>query len=98
MRTTIETAVYYLGDEPFARISTNEQRWKNWIRKMAAKKPDEVRIQSESDGCIVAQLPKNYLRLSPPASRSMSEEQKQKAAERLAAFRAKKGVRFYVEE
>lgn len=84
-----ETVVYYTSDDAFARISTNEIKWKNWANKMAAEHPQEVHIQSESESYLVAQFPKRYLKLSPP--RQMSEEQRQKAAERLSAYRPNKG-------
>ena len=84
-----ETIVYYTIEDTFARISTNEIKWRNWAHKMTEEHPQEVRIQSESGNYIVVQFPKRYLKLSPP--RQMSEEQRQKAAERLSACRQNKG-------
>ena len=68
-----ETAVYYMSDDAFARISTNEIKWKNWAHKMAEEHPQEVRIQSESESYLVSQFPKRYLKLSPPHHRRKTQ-------------------------
>lgn len=58
----------------------------NSLKRYAETHDDEVRIIDENeDGSIVAHVPVKWVKVRPP--RKVSEEQKAKAAERLANFR-----------
>lgn len=61
------------------------------IKKLAEKYPEEVTITHENaDGSLVAHIPVEYIKVSKPASREMSDEQKEAAAVRLAEAREKR--------
>ena len=80
----METSLSYT-DRNTAYFSSDETRWINAIRKMAAEKPDEVEIikeAAENDGCIYAKLPVSYFKLAPKRERNLTEEQRAASRER----------------
>ncbi len=87
-----ETAYNQIAESKTAELSTNEHKWINKLLKLAAQHPDQVRIIEHPDnnyGVLLAELPKSWFKISPPRSRTMSEEQKAAAAERLRNARQK---------
>lgn len=80
----METCFNYCGDKGF--FSSDERKFVNKVRKLKEQYPDKVRIIAEpedNDGCIYAELPREWLRIAPPVKRVLTDEQKQKCAERL---------------
>jgi len=62
------------------------------LRKLCAEYPDDVTIV-ECDGYINATVPRGWVKIQPKRKCTLTEEQKQANAERLAAYRrAKKGA------
>lgn len=62
----------------------------NRILDYAEKYPEEVKITHKNpDGGIVARIPKRYLRISRPADRFVTDEQKEAAIKRLQIAREK---------
>lgn len=60
----------------------------NRVIEYAKDYPNEVKIvYQNSDGSIVARVPRRYLKISRPAEREMTEEQRQAASERLRLAR-----------
>lgn len=87
----METACEYLDDKVMW-VSSDQQKIINRIRKLAEAYPDDVTIKRHpetNDGCIYATMPAEWLKLSPPLKREMSDEQKAELAERLKKARAK---------
>lgn len=85
----IETAVNY-DERKIAFFSSDEKKWINRIRKLAEQHPDEcqITVQPENNGgCINAKFPAKWLKVSVPRSVSMTEEQRQAAAERMRRMR-----------
>ena len=81
----METALSYLDDKVM-HISTDEQKWKNRLIKMAAQHPDEMTITrrpEENDGCLCCKCPSSWLKISPPVRRSFTEDQLDAMKERL---------------
>lgn len=82
------SCTYFTGGE--LHFSSDERRWINHIHKLKESYPDQVRIiaePSENDGCIYCALPSTWLKLKPPVKRTMSEEQKAAARERMMKAR-----------
>lgn len=83
-------------------VSSDQQKIINRVRKLAAEHPDEVTVKAQpeqNDGCIYATMPAEWLRLSPPIKREMTEEQRQAASERMKAMVQKqKEQRFIAEQ
>lgn len=87
----METCCEYLDDKVMW-VSSDQQKIINRVRKLAEAYPDEVTIKRQpetNDGCIYATMPAEWLKLSPPLKREMSDEQKAELAERLKKARAK---------
>ena len=87
----METCFNWCGhDDDLAWISSDEQKWKTRLMKLAVKHPEKVTIRKrpeENDGCIYLTLPRDWIRVKPP--RELSEEQKAAVAERLMKAREK---------
>lgn len=93
----METALNYLDDKVMF-ISTDEQKMKSRLMKLAAEHPQEcvITVRPENnDGCMNAKLPAGWLRIYPPQKREYTEEQKEALRERaqkmLAARKQNEG-------
>jgi len=65
-------------DKERAWFSSDEPRWINRIRKLAARFPDQVTIlrqPEDNDGCIVARLPQRSLQNVVISPRKYSDEE-----------------------
>lgn len=85
----METACEYLDDK-IMRVSTDERRWINKLLKIAKEHPNEVEIiclPEDNGGCLYLKCPASYLKISPPLRRSMTEEQRIAASERMKLMR-----------
>lgn len=88
----IETNFGYCESDK-AFFTSNERKWINRMRMLAAKHPEECKIieQPESnDGYIYCKLPTSWLYIRPPKKHVMTEEQKLAGAERLRKAREAK--------
>ena len=91
----METNLSYCGGSN-AFFSSDSKKWIGHIRTLAAKNPDEVKIikqPEENDGCIYAEVPVEYFKLTPKRRHVMTEEQMERAKERgrkLAELHTKK--------
>lgn len=71
-------------------FSSDERRWINKIHKLKEEYPDQVAILAEpetNDGCVYCSVPADWLKLKPPVKRTMTEEQKAAARERMMKAR-----------
>lgn len=88
-----ETCIDYLTVDDSASFCSSETKWINKILKLKESHPDEVQIQvmpEDNDGMMLAQIPKSWLKISPPKKREMTDEQRAIVAERLANARSKR--------
>ena len=85
----METCINYC--EPgWAYMSSDEHRWKKRLTRLAKEHPDECFIMKkpeENDGFIYAKFPLRWVKIYPPRTFNMTDEQKRAAAERLARCR-----------
>lgn len=80
---------FYKGDKR-ATVSFTTERFKTRVKDLAEKYPDECQIVAENlDGSICAYIPVRWIKISPPKSRDLTEEQKKEIAERLSAAKNK---------
>lgn len=80
-----ETVINFNDAEKIVYLSTSQDYMKRRIKKLAEEHPNEVKITSEDQYTIIAELPKKYVKVSPP--RFISEEQRIASAERLKKYR-----------
>lgn len=87
-----ETCVDYLDVDNHAVFSSAERKWINKILKLKESHPDEVTIRhypDKNDGIIIADIPKSWLKISPPRQVNYTDEQRAAIAERMASARKK---------
>lgn len=80
----METCCNYIGDVMF--ISTDERWLINRLMRFKEARPDEVEIirnPENNDGCLYCKVPADWLKITPPARRELTEEQKAAAVARL---------------
>ena len=88
-----ETACDYLSCDKHATFCSSEQKWINKILKLAEEYPDQVEIQvmpEDNQGMILAHVPKNWFKLSPPRKDNMTDAQREEASKRMKEMLAKK--------
>lgn len=85
-----ETAIDYLTCDTYATFFSSENKWVKKVRKYAEQRPDSVRITQDNDWGLIAQIPKSWLKISPPRRLNVTDEQRVAAAERLANARVQK--------
>ena len=85
----METCFNYT-DRDRAYFSSDERKWITRIRKLKEQRPDQVRIirePEENDGCIYCELPVEWLKVSPKREVIITEEKREKLAERMRMMR-----------
>lgn len=88
MTDEYENAIEFLDGQKTAAVTLHDRRLRNRILKLAEQHPDEVAVicrPEENNGFLFAHIPVKWLRIQPP--KQMSEEQREKAKERLARVR-----------
>lgn len=83
----METCFEYFDKTMY--VSSDQQKIINRVRKLAEQYPEQVTIKNQpeqNDGCIYATMPADWLKLSPPIKREMTDEQRQAASERMKAL------------
>lgn len=82
------TEIAYLEKGDRATITTHGVKLMRKLNKLDETRPDECRFERlNKDGSVTYTVPKTWIRVSPPATHTMSEEQKAANAERLKAAR-----------
>ena len=81
-----ETIVNFMESEDTMQIYTCNRKWKNKLKAMGFE-PDET---DKIGGELYEEVPRNFLQLRKP--RTLSEEDKEAARERLAAARKAAGI------
>lgn len=87
-----ETCVNHVAPDNFISFCSSEKKWINKVMRLHEKHPDKVKIihaAEDNYGVLCADLPSNWLKISPP--RNYTDEQRAEMAERLAAAREKRG-------
>lgn len=80
----METCCNYTSNEMF--LSTDERWLINRIMKLSEKHPNSVnviKLPQENDGCLYCKIPSNWLKITPPAKRELTDQQRAEAAERM---------------
>lgn len=90
-----ETAFDCTDVDNYATFCSSERKWINKILKLKERNPLEVEIKcmpEDNGGVILAHIPKNWLKISPPAKMNLSDEERAARAERFAEARKKRGI------
>lgn len=84
-----ETSFTRITGDGFASIYSSERAMMSRVRQLAQSRPEEVEVLVDSSEGVLAHVPANWLRLVPPKTVSLTEEEKQKRAERMRNMRRK---------
>ena len=81
-----ENNIEWITGDNMMSVTLTSQRHITKIRKLAERKPDEVKIVTNKDGSVYATLPLSYLKFNPP--KDLTEEQKKELTKRLKRNRS----------
>lgn len=83
-----ETSVEYIKGERYLTWYSDEPKWANRIRQLAADNADVNIISDDGEG-VLAHCPVSWFKPpKPPIKRNMTDEQRQAAAERMKNMRS----------
>lgn len=82
--------IEWVQGDTIVTASFHAKKYINKVKRLAEKYPDEVDYKENKDGTIVCHFPLRYVKISRPAVRELTEEQKQAASERFAKYREMK--------
>ncbi len=83
-----ENVIEFISGEKMAAVTFSQGKYINQLRKLAERFPDQVTIDAENEeGSVFGHVPAAWLRIRPPRSATMSEEEREAVRERL--FKAK---------
>lgn len=86
-----ETVFDILSDQDWIDFSSTDYVWCKRILALKNKHPDLIEIKTiNKDGSVVAKIPLSFLKISPPRTLSMTDEQKEAQRERARAMRKDK--------
>lgn len=84
LRCERETVINFDDASKTASISTSQEWMKRRLKKLAEKRPDDVRIKKEDEYTLFVELPAKWISIRTP--RVMTEEQKASASERFKKY------------
>lgn len=76
-----ENAIEFLTTGATATVTFSKRKYINRIRKLAESHPDEVKIIADgqkNSGYLYAQIPVDWIKISPRVKRELSEEEKER--------------------
>ena len=83
-----ETSVEYIKGERYLTWYSDEPKWANRIRQLAADNADVYIISDDGEG-VLAHFPVSWFKPpKPPIKRNMTDEQRQAAADRMKNMRS----------
>lgn len=88
----METSVTYTSDRAF--LSTDERWLITRIGRLAEKHPDSVNIirqPNQNDGCLYCEIPSKWVKITPPKTIELTDEQRAERAERMRNARMLRG-------
>lgn len=87
-----ETIVNFNEEEAEARVYTFNKSLQNRLQKLTAERPDECRLDPDQrlteNGAAAFIVPKRWVKVAPPRTRNLTDEQKAEIVARFAAARA----------
>lgn len=81
-----------MADEKTFTFYSSEKKWVSKIEKYAESNPEVVIKRKDDDEgiiSIIAEIPKKWIKISPPRKVNLTDEQRQALAERMRNARQK---------
>ena len=82
-----ENVIEWLTNDDHIAVTFSQKKYVNKVKKFA-KEDDRIYLVENDDGSVFARLPIRYLKLNKP--RTVSDEQREAARQRLTSARASK--------
>ncbi len=82
-----ENVIEFTRNAKVATVTSCQGRYVTKIKKYAEEYPDDVQITSEKKGTIVAHVPTDWVKISPPRKVNFTDERKKASIERLRKWR-----------
>ena len=82
-----ENAIYWIQGDTQCTVNLMQGRYISRIRKLAEQYPDEVTIESDKNGILIATFPVKYINISN-RKRELTEEQRGILSERMSRLHA----------
>lgn len=87
-----ENAIDWFNREQTIHFCLSQLKMKNQLKKLIESGDTNIKITHENDdGSIVGTMPLNYLKISPPHKRNLSDDQRKAVAERFRKAREESG-------
>ena len=83
-----ETCINYSYGDDTASVYTFDRKLQNKLNKLAKDRTDVIIVKNDGESTEY-ELPKSFIKVSPPRQVNYTEEQRAAMAERLAAARMK---------
>lgn len=81
---SMDNSICFWRNSDVASVDFSQGRYITKIRRLAEKYPDECKIILENkDGSVIAQVPRKWIKVSPPKKIEMSDERKAALSERM---------------
>lgn len=85
MERSQENVIEWLTGDDRVGMTLSQTKWINRISKLKASHPEEVGLIVNEDGSAFASVPLPWIKVSAP--RQLSQEQREKLAERIKEVR-----------
>lgn len=72
-----ENVIEWITGDNRVTLSLTQRKYINKIKKLAANNSEVEIVAENADGSICAHLPLSYIKISKPASRNLTDEQRE---------------------
>ena len=83
MERSTENVIEWLNGQDIAVLTLSERRYISRVKKLNASNSGVTDYHTNPDGTIYARVPLDWIRITPPKKMNLSEEERQKRAERM---------------
>lgn len=90
MEKNNENAVEFITGEKTCTVSFTNQKYCNKMKKLYEKNSESFEVfEINKDGSVYAKIPLKWLKISVPRTMNMTDEERQKIAERFRKGKSK---------
>lgn len=90
MASERETSIDFMADENFMIVYTREKKYIRKLEELKEQYPKKVKVIQQEEDCISVKCPKAWFKFpKPKAKRTLTEEQRQAAVDRMRKAREK---------
>lgn len=92
MEKSIENVIEFYRDDDMASVTFSKKSFINKVKKLREEYPDIIlQFFENNDGTVCASIPVSWIKISPPKTRTLSEEERAMLSERMKQLISKRG-------